>query len=300
MRIFITGITGTLGTTLAKLHHCQGDQVWGCARNESRAVEWLRSYGYTSTLFVGDASRLADLTTDMGRLLPSLERVYHCAAMKHVDICERQPTESVAQNVTLTKTLATACKWHETEFILISSDKACLPQGVYGATKLLAERVALQEGAAVVRLGNLIGSSGSVFHLWKNLQPGEPIKVTNRKMTRYFIPVENAAKFISSQNQPGLVVIPNPLPAVEMGEVADAIAKIKSSCAVEIGNRLAETQHQWLVAPQEPYTISEDKSKLVLTKDGYTSHSGLCSHTAPRWDVEELLVAAGIISERTI
>lgn len=287
MRVFITGITGTLGTAIAKLHHSQGDIVFGCARNESKVVEWLRDNRNIATVFVSDASVLCNNLSDISRLLPSIDRVYHCAAMKHVDICEQQPMAALCQNVEVTKLVASICNILNVPLVFISSDKACLPQGVYGATKLLAERVALQEGAAVVRLGNLIGSSGSVFHTWKNQKNREPIKVTNRNMTRYFIGIEEAAEFTCSKYVGGHVVMPHPMCSIIMGEAAQYFSDIKSAEIVEIGNRPGETLHQWLIAPREPCIVTGDS--IVLDSTGDTKHSGMCSHTAPRWDIDQLL-----------
>lgn len=151
-------MTGTLGTAL--MRHHEGDAVFGCSRSEERARAWLADHGRAATLFLADAASLADPSSDVGRLLPTLDRVYHCAAMKHVDLCEANPVECHRQNVERTAVVSAACKLAGVPLVFVSSDKACLPEATYGASKLLAERVALREGAAVVRFGNLIGSSG--------------------------------------------------------------------------------------------------------------------------------------------
>lgn len=295
MRIFISGLTGTLGTALAKLHHVRGDQCWGCSRSEARAVEWLSKNSALGTLYLCDVSELGRSNSDVGRLLPTTDRVYHCAALKHVDACERQPAEAVAENVTRTEMVAVACKRAGVPMIFVSSDKACMPQGVYGATKLIAERIVLREGGAVVRLGNLVGSSGSVFHCWREaVRGGHPIRVTDPKMTRYFIGVSEAAEFVADREVEGKVVIPNPLKAAKMGDVAEVVNAITSrEYRVEVtGARPGETRHQWLVAPGEPVEESEDGT-LKLGGD-FTQHDGWCSRDAKRWDIEELLALAGI------
>lgn len=289
MRVFITGITGTLGTALTELHAERGDTVFGCARNESRACDWLRSHGKVATLFLADAATLADFRSDIGRLLPSLGRVYHCAAMKHVDLCEQNPHEAHRQNVDLTAAVAVACESAGVPCVAVSSDKACLPEGVYGATKLLAERVAVRHGAAAVRLGNLIGSSGSVFQAWKTaVARGECIKLTDPNMTRYFMPVLAAAEFLADDFEGGVVNFPADLRAVTMGDVAAAVAGHRVEV---VGRRPGETRHQWLVAPGD--RVRQDGPTCVLG-DGEALPSGLSSETAPRWDVGELLAVAGV------
>lgn len=291
MNIFITGITGTLGTALAKYHAAQDDAVYGCARSEARAHAWLNRNKGLAKVYLADAGQLADKYSDIGQCLGSMDRVYHCAAMKHVDLCEEHPYEALLQNVALTQTIAITCKQYGTSLVVISSDKACLPQGVYGATKLLAEKIAIREGAAVVRLGNLIGSSGSVFQLWLEAGfRGDPLKVTDRKMTRYFIPTTEAAKFIATNPVYSAVVIPDPILAIEMGEIAEAMrAHFKWKAGIiEIGKRLGETQHQWLIAPGESY-YTDNYIRHVLTPGGSPSPYGLCSSTAKKWDLMALL-----------
>lgn len=298
MRVFITGITGTLGTALANLHHSGGDRVWGCARNESKAWEWSRVNPRDITLFVADAFSLTNPHSDCGRLLHSMDRVYHCAAMKHVDVCEKQPPEACWENVELTDNVSSVCEGAKVPLVFISSDKACLPQGVYGATKLIAERCVLQRGGAVVRLGNLIGSSGSVFKVWKDaVEKGEPIKLTDPDMTRYFIPVEDAARFVADNFVAGVVSIPDPMKAARMGDVARRLLDVcdnwKKNQTEVIGRREGETLHQWLVAPGERAT--RDAGAVMLTGDGETYWHGMTSESAPMWDVDQLLKVAGVI-----
>jgi UDP-N-acetylglucosamine 4,6-dehydratase/5-epimerase len=296
MRIFVTGLTGTLGTALAKLHHVRGDQVWGCSRSEARAVEWLAKNSALGTLYLCDVGDLERRNSDVGRLLHTMDMVYHCAALKHVDACERQPSEAVVENVWKTEEVAIACKRAGVPLVFVSSDKACLPQGVYGCTKLLAERIVLREGGAVVRLGNLVGSSGSVFHYWREaIRNGNPIRVTDPNMTRYFVGIEQATEFIADRAVANRVVIPNPLKAARMGDVAEAVNSLHhvQRYLVEVtGARLGETTHQWLVAPGEPV---EDLGDLLVLGGHCTGHEiGRCSATAPRWDVGELLALAGM------
>jgi UDP-N-acetylglucosamine 4,6-dehydratase/5-epimerase len=285
MRVFISGIAGSLGTGLASLHHSRGDQVWGCSRNESRAVEWLADHPRIATVYVTDARDLASWNTDCGRLLPSMDRLYHLAAQKHVDICEQQPFEACRQNLDLTMFVACACEQFAVPLVLASSDKACLPQGVYGASKLLAERIVLRHGGAVVRLGNIIGSSSSVFAFWQAaVTRGERIKLTDPEMTRYFLPLADAAAFMADRHVTGYVAIPDPLRAIAMGDVATAMAGDRVDI---VGPRSGETQHQWLVAPGE--RIRQEKGRIILDSDGIVATKGLCSATAARWEIEKLL-----------
>lgn len=295
MRVFITGLTGTLGTALARLHAGRGDQVFGCSRSEAAAVAWLKDNGRLATHYLGDAGDVAYPCSDVGRLLPTVDRVYHCAAMKHVDLCEQQPAEAFRQNVQVTEAVAHRCDQLGVPLVVVSTDKACLPTGVYGATKLLAEKISLKHRAAVVRLGNLIGSSGSVFAAWREArEKGNRVRLTDPDMTRFFLSVPAAAQFTADRHEPSRVVIPDPLRAVRMGDAAKAVAG--SSREVElVGPRPGETRHQWLVAPGETVRAEDAHcGRYVLDESGTPLVNGLSSEWAGRWDTAELLAAAGV------
>lgn len=277
-RIFITGLTGTLGTAIAKLHHAKGDIVLGCSRSEDRAIKWLRENKNTATLILGDAAYLADTQSQLGSIIHSVDRVYHLAAMKHVDLCELHPYEAFTQNVHLTSLISQVCEKYEKELIFSSSDKACLPISTYGATKLLGEKIVLNSGGSVVRLGNIIGSSGSVFKKWAE---SNTIELTDPDMTRFFIEVDNAAIIMSECYTPGNINVPK-LHSARMGDIVDKLTipslHRKHNKKVNIiGRRPGETQHQLLdVLPDSP------------------ENNWCKSELAPRWNINELLACAGV------
>ena len=288
MNVFITGITGTLGTALAKLHHSRGDRIWGCARDEARIVQWMIDNPRIATIFVGCASNVADRDDDQYRCLTQCDVLYHCAAMKHVDLCESNPGEAWRSNVILVDLIAGVCKDLKVRFVLASSDKACLPQGVYGATKLVAERIALRYSGAVARLGNLVGSSGSVFLKWQDaVRLNKPIEVTNLEMTRYLILVDDAAKFVADRCQPNLVTAPN-MKAIRLGTLVD---RMTTNVKV-VGARPGETIHQWLFAPGD--VIMSEHDRFIMECGRREWPSGMRSDTAHQWDTDELLKLAGL------
>lgn len=256
MRVFITGMTGTLGTAIMLLHWERGDQVTGCSRNEEKAKQWKRRNPYCE-LQVRDAKHL------FRQHLDQYDRVYHCAAMKHVDVAEQNPLEACKQNIDLTAHIVNE------RTVFISSDKACQAANIYGYTKAIGERIALQAKSAVVRFGNLIGSSGSVLQLWRD---AKELTLTDPDMTRYFLPIREAAKFAVDDALFGQVRTPTTMKVVRMGDLAAAFDK---PCKVT-GPRPGETKHQWLVAPGE-------------VVNGKVWSEGLRSDTAPRWDAKELL-----------
>lgn len=135
----------------------------------------------------------------------SINVVYHAAAYKHVPIVESNPSQGVTNNIFGTLAVAEESAAHGVErFILISTDKAVRPSNVMGASKRLAELVVqdIQSRTAntvftIVRFGNVLGSSGSVLHLFtEQIRDGGPVTVTHKDVTRYFMTIQEAAELV--------------------------------------------------------------------------------------------------------
>jgi FlaA1/EpsC-like NDP-sugar epimerase len=133
------------------------------------------------------------------------DTIYHVAAYKHVPLVEQNPAEGVRTNVFGTYTLASvAAEWRVGDFVLVSTDKAVRPTNVMGASKRAAELVlqALNQAwpltrFSIVRFGNVLGSSGSVVPLFRQqIRSGGPVTVTDRRVTRYFMTVSEAAELV--------------------------------------------------------------------------------------------------------
>jgi FlaA1/EpsC-like NDP-sugar epimerase len=134
-----------------------------------------------------------------------VDTVFHAAAYKHVPLVEQNPVAGIANNVFGTRTLVDACVDEGVaRFILVSTDKAVRPTNVMGASKRLAELV-VQDRAkrslgtrfAIVRFGNVLGSSGSVIPLFREqIARGGPVTLTHDDVTRYFMTISEAAKLV--------------------------------------------------------------------------------------------------------
>jgi len=154
--------------------------------------------------------------------------VYHAAAYKHVPMVEHNPAEGVKNNVLGTWTTAkVAAEQGVSDFVLISTDKAVRPTNIMGASKRLAEMVlqalaaaSIEQGwktrFAMVRFGNVLGSSGSVVPLFrKQIKDSGPITLTHADITRYFMTIPEAAQLVI---QAGAMASGGDVFVLDMGE----------------------------------------------------------------------------------
>ena len=206
--VMVTGAGGTIGSETARQVVAAGaKRVLLVERCENALYEIRRELGSASgkaevVALMRDAGDAAEMKTVFSGYRP--EVVIHAAAYKHVPMVEENPDEGWRNNVEATKTLASLAKEHGVKrFVLISTDKAVNPVSVMGKTKLAAEKVVMElneEGGTsfcAVRFGNVLGSSGSVVPLFKELiSKRAPLTVTHPDMQRYFMTVGEAVSLV--------------------------------------------------------------------------------------------------------
>ncbi len=123
--------------------------------------------------------------------------VFHTAAFKHVPLIEEQPLAAIANNIFATETLITAARAHSARVILLSTDKAVAPASIMGTTKRVAERLVLDSGGTVLRLGNVLASRGSVTEVFaRQIAAGLPLTVTDPAARRYFLTITEAVDLL--------------------------------------------------------------------------------------------------------
>ncbi|MGC9291538.1 MAG: polysaccharide biosynthesis protein [Acidobacteriaceae bacterium] len=212
-RVFITGAGGWIGSALARALAAMqpGSLVLlDCAEQGLYEIDAdLRELrgGAPYTAVLGDVCDATLLAEIFSRHRPEI--VYHAAACKHVPLMEQNPIAAVRTNAIGTYMLAQAALQSGVErLVLLSTDKAVAPRSIMGASKRAAELVllALQTAATrmqAVRLGNVLGSRGSVVPLFqKQIAQGGPITVTAPEVRRYFLTLREALALLLLVAQP--------------------------------------------------------------------------------------------------
>ena len=266
----IIGGTGTLGKALVKrlLNEDCIDQIGVYSRDELKQSEMayeLKCHSDRIRYLIGDVRdrlRLEECCRDY-------DIVVHAAALKQISACESNVEEAVKTNVGGTSnvvkaTLATSVS----KLVIVSTDKAVAPINLYGATKMIAEKTALQAAAqgfstsiSVVRYGNVAGSRGSVIPYFAKLKRSGCLSypITDVRMTRFWTEIDDALGAISftlSNDLNGCVIVPKS-PSFRIVDLARAFDP--SANLEEVGIRPGEKLEEALIAPMQMPYLSETK-----------------------------------------
>lgn len=196
--ILISGAGGSIGSALALRLAAAGALLVLLESSENNLFELessLTDTGRAVEFYLGSIADVALLNEIFARHRPQL--VFHAAAFKHVPLLEGQPFAAIENNVMGTQTLVTVAKPHGARVILLSTDKAVTPASVMGATKRVAEQIVFAAGGTVLRLGNVLGSRGSVSEVFaRQIENGHPLTVTDPAARRYFLTIEEAVDLL--------------------------------------------------------------------------------------------------------
>jgi len=284
MIVTILGGTGTLGTEVVKelLLNPRINRIRILSRGEHRQVEMARELTSSKLdFFIGDI-RDAERVE---RAVNGAEWVFHFAAMKHVDKAEYDPDEAVKTNIHGTGNVISACKKMGVgRAIFTSTDKAVAPINVYGATKLVAEKLFIQANIgggtarfSVARYGNVFGSQGSVATIWaKRLKKRESIQITHYDMSRFFISKGDAAKFVVSclEDSRGAEVFVPKMKATTMKYLFETMVKrlgvsredyvFEREALKTVGVRPGEKMHEVLISKDEIAMTTELEDRYII------------------------------------
>jgi UDP-N-acetylglucosamine 4,6-dehydratase/5-epimerase len=272
--VLITGGTGSFGKKFVEvmLRDYHPRKIIIFSRDELKQHE-MRVGGFNDRslrYFIGDV-RDADR---LRRAMHGVDIVVHAAALKQVPACEYNPIEAIMTNVMGAKNVIEAALDRNVQRVLaMSTDKATAPVNLYGATKLVAEKLFVQansysghEGSrfACVRYGNVVGSRGSVVPLFKQQSAEGRVTVTDERMTRFWITLEQGVHFVIScieQMHGGEVFIPK-IPSMN---IMDLVATVAPECDVEfVGIRPGEKLHEAMISEDEARQSVELADRYVI------------------------------------
>jgi UDP-N-acetylglucosamine 4,6-dehydratase len=272
--VLITGGTGSFGKKFVEimLREYHPQKVIIFSRDELKQQQMFASgFNHPSLrYFIGDVRDLGRLQ----RAMSGVTMVVHAAALKQVPACEYNPFEAIKTNVMGGKNVIDAAIDKGVRKVMaLSTDKAVNPINLYGATKLAAEKLFVQgnaySGAGVtrfscVRYGNVVGSRGSVIPLFLQQRQNGCITLTDPRMTRFWITLEQGVRFVISclgVMAGGEVFIPK-IPSMRIIDLAQALAP---ACAIkEIGIRPGEKLHEVLISEDEARQTVEVGDMFVV------------------------------------
>ncbi len=267
--VLVTGGTGSFGKKFIYKALTLGvKKIIVFSRDELKQYEMKQEFDDNRLrFFIGDVRDQERLH----RAFDGVDIVIHAAAMKHVDACEYNPFEAVKTNIQGAQNIIEAAIDCGVEKVIaLSTDKACAPVNLYGATKLASDKLFVAANAyvgekktrfAVVRYGNVVGSRGSVVPFFKKIKETGIVPVTDERMTRFWITLEQGVQFVLDnlgRMYGGEIFVPK-IPSMKVIDLAQAIAP---ECEIEIiGIRPGEKLHEAM--------IMEDDARHTVEFDTY-------------------------------
>lgn len=273
--ILVTGACGTVGAELVRqlltVPEYAPAEVVGIDNNESQLFFLDQQYlgDSRARFFVADIRDRDELL----RKLAGVDIVFHCAALKHVVLCERTPEQAVLTNIQGLQNVITAAHANGVgKVIFTSSDKAVNPTNVMGTSKLMGERLMTAANSnkrgkgpifASTRFGNVLGSNGSVIPIFHNqIAKGGPITLTHRDMTRFVMSIEESVRLVidSAILAKGGEVFITKMPVVRIEDLARAMCTElaprygyapEDIQITEIGTKPGEKLYEELMSPEE-------------------------------------------------
>jgi len=271
--ILVTGGTGSFGQKFTEIvlkeHNPRSIRIYD--NRELAEVEMERKFNDSRLrFFIGDVRDEKRLS----RAMNGVDIVVHAAALKHVPICEYNPIEAVKTNIEGAVSVIDAAINNEVEKVMaISTDKAVYPVNLYGATKMVAEKLFVQANSysggkkpifSCSRYGNVVGSSGSVVPLFLEQKKNGEITITDEKMTRFWITLEGGGKFVINcigMMRGGEIFISkiSSMKIIDLAEVIAPRAKRKI-----IGVRPGEKLHEVLLTEEEALHTKEFDKFFII------------------------------------
>lgn len=274
-KILITGGTGSFGKRLVRtlLSHYKCKKIIVYSRDELKQYDMQQEFNQECMrYFIGDVRDY----DRMSQAMHGVDYVIHAAALKQVPAAEYNPTECIKTNIHGAENVIRAAIANEVEKVMaLSTDKAAMPINLYGATKLVSDKlfVAANNIAgghrtrfAVTRYGNVVGSRGSVIPFFqKQIElKAKELPITDPRMTRFWITLQQGVDFVLENFQRmkgGEVFIPK-IPTVRITDLAKALAPDMPTKIV--GIRPGEKLHETMCPADDAHLTLEFKSHFVI------------------------------------
>lgn len=282
--ILITGGTGSFGKAMAKtlLTRYQPKKVIIFSRDEWKQWEMKRMDPIFShpniRYFIGDVRDLKRLSLAFA----DVDYVIHTAALKQVPAAEYNPSEFVKTNVLgAMNIIEAAIHSNVQKVIALSTDKACYPVNLYGATKLCSDKLFVNGNVyvgnkgtpifSVVRYGNVLGSRGSIIPEWlAKLEEGADfLSVTDERMTRFWITLDEAVEFVLKsfhRAKGGEIFVPK-IPSMRLVDIAKLIAP--NITIKNIGIREGEKIHEMMISVEDARHSREYEDHYMIIPEFY-------------------------------
>lgn len=273
--ILITGGTGSFGKQFVRtiLKKYKPNKIIIYSRDELKQYEMAQKFNDTCMrYFIGDVRDLPRLLKAMN----GVDFVVHAAALKHVPIAEYNPMECIKTNVMGAQNVIDACIANNVKKIIaLSTDKAASPANLYGASKLVSDKLFVAANNltgthkiifSVVRYGNVLGSRGSVVPFFEKLirEGASSLPITEPNMTRFWITLQEGVDFVLKnfeRMQGGEIFVPK-IPSMKMTEMAKAIAPHLPQEV--IGIRPGEKLHEMMCPLDDSHLTIEFEDHFVI------------------------------------
>ncbi len=279
--ILVTGGTGSFGkkfiaTVLKKYPNVNKIIIY--SRDEYKQfvmsnMPEFKPYEDQLRYFIGDVRD----KERMMRAFEGVDIVVHAAALKQVPACEYNPFEAVKTNIHGAQNIIDcAIDKGVKKVVALSTDKACAPINLYGATKLCSDKLFIAGNAycggkdtrfAVVRYGNVAGSRGSVIPFFQKLvkEGAKELPITDMRMTRFWLKLEQAVEMVleAIEHMQGGELYVKKIPSMRMPQLAEAIAP--HLAVKEVGIRPGEKIHEQMITKEDaPNTIEFNDFYIIL------------------------------------
>jgi UDP-N-acetylglucosamine 4,6-dehydratase len=273
----VTGGTGSWGHELIKRLILEGaKEIRVFSRNEYSQIKMHREFKNSPKIrfIIGDVrdSKAVD------RACERVDYVFHLAALKHVPVCELQPTEALMTNVLGTQNVINSSLAHGVQKVIeVSTDKAVDATNVYGITKAMGEHMMIQANSmdkttrfVCIRGGNVLGTNGSIVPLFQQcILNGQDVPITSREMTRFFLNISEAIDLLIQAAKAAVggetfVMKMRQCRIVDLAEVLIQYLSTKPILLREIGIRPGERLHEVLISEYESTRTYEFDSKYYV------------------------------------